>query len=84
MPEVLKLRGAAAFSATRLARLTQNVQAALPKLKGLAAEHWYFVELNAPLAAADLERTGIRVDTAVLAAPRSCSSRPRARPISNA
>ena len=56
MPEVLKLRGAAAFSATRLARLTQNVQAALPKLKGLAAEHWYFVELNAPLAAADLER----------------------------
>jgi phosphoribosylformylglycinamidine synthase len=56
MPEVLKLRGAAAFSANRLARLTQNVQAALPKLKGLAAEHWYFVELKAPLAAADLER----------------------------
>jgi phosphoribosylformylglycinamidine synthase len=56
MPEVLKLRGAAAFSAARLARLTQNVQAVLPKLKGLAAEHWYFVELNAPLAAADLAR----------------------------
>ena len=56
MSEVLKLRGAAAFSATRLARLTQNIQAALPRLKGLAAEHWYFVELNAPLAAADLER----------------------------
>ncbi|MBE7422666.1 MAG: phosphoribosylformylglycinamidine synthase [Zoogloeaceae bacterium] len=56
MPEVLKLRGAAAFSATRLARLTRNVQAVLPKLKGLVAEHWYFVELNAPLAAADLER----------------------------
>ncbi|MCL4725519.1 MAG: phosphoribosylformylglycinamidine synthase, partial [Rhodocyclaceae bacterium] len=56
MPEVLKLRGAAAFSANRLARLTRNVQAALPKLKGLAAEHWYFVELNAPLAAVDLER----------------------------
>ncbi|MBP9654632.1 MAG: phosphoribosylformylglycinamidine synthase [Rhodocyclaceae bacterium] len=56
MPEVLKLRGAAAFSANRLARLTRNVQAALPKLKGLAAEQWYFVELNAPLAAADLER----------------------------
>ncbi|MDT3735240.1 MAG: phosphoribosylformylglycinamidine synthase [Denitratisoma sp.] len=56
MSEVLKLRGAAAFSATRLARLTRNVQAVLPKLKALAAEHWYFVELNAPLAAADLER----------------------------
>jgi phosphoribosylformylglycinamidine synthase len=56
MPEVLKLRGAAAFSANRLARLTRNVQAVLPKLKALAAEHWYFVELNAPLAAADLAR----------------------------
>ncbi|MEZ5613610.1 MAG: phosphoribosylformylglycinamidine synthase [Rhodocyclaceae bacterium] len=56
MPEVLKLRGAAAFSATRLARLTQTVKGALPGLKGLTAEHWYFVELNAPLVAADLER----------------------------
>ncbi|MBM3392926.1 MAG: phosphoribosylformylglycinamidine synthase [Betaproteobacteria bacterium] len=56
MPEVLKLRGAAAFSANRLARLTRNVQAVLPRLKGLAAEHWYFVELNAPLAPADLAR----------------------------
>ncbi len=56
MPEVLKLRGAAAFSANRLARLTQNVQAVLPKLEALAAEHWYFVELNTPLAAADLQR----------------------------
>jgi phosphoribosylformylglycinamidine synthase len=56
MSEVLKLRGAAALSATRLARLTRNVQVALPKLKSLAAEHWYFVELAAPLAAADLAR----------------------------
>ena len=56
MPEVLKLRGAAAFSANRLARLTQNVQSILPKLKALAAEHWYFVELKAPLAAEQLGR----------------------------
>jgi phosphoribosylformylglycinamidine synthase len=56
MPEVLKLRGAAAFSANRLARLTRNVQAVLPKLKDLVAEHWYFVELNAPLAEDDLAR----------------------------
>jgi len=56
MSEVLKLRGAAAFSATRLARLTQTVKGVLPGLKGLTAEHWYFVELNAPLVAADLER----------------------------
>ena len=39
MPEVLKLRGAAAITAARLASLTQNVQADLPKLKRLAAEH---------------------------------------------
>ncbi len=56
MPEVLKLRGGAAFSASRLFRLSQTVKGALPGLKSLAAEHWYFVELNSPLAAADLER----------------------------
>ena len=56
MPEVLKLRGGAAFSASRLSRLTASAQTALPKLKRLAAEHWYFVELNAPLTAAELAR----------------------------
>ncbi len=56
MPEVLKLRGGAAFSASRLSRLTATAQIALPKLKRLAAEHWYFVELNAPLTAAELAR----------------------------
>ena len=56
MSEVLKLRGAAAFSAARLARLTRNVQSVLPKLKSLAAEHWYFVELAAPLPPDDLAR----------------------------
>jgi len=56
MSEVLKLRGAAAFSASRLSRLTQTIKAALPGLKSLAAEHWHFVELKAPLAAEGLER----------------------------
>ncbi|MDR2239412.1 MAG: phosphoribosylformylglycinamidine synthase [Zoogloeaceae bacterium] len=56
MPEVLKLRGAAAFSAARLDRLARNARAVLPKLKNLAAEHWYFVELAAPLPPADLAR----------------------------
>ncbi|MBI3140394.1 MAG: phosphoribosylformylglycinamidine synthase [Rhodocyclales bacterium] len=56
MAEVLKLRGGAAFSASRLSRLTQSVQAVLPKLKSLAAEHWYFVELKSPLPPADLAR----------------------------
>ena len=45
-----------AFSSSRLARLTDPVRAALPRLKGLAAAHWYFVEVNAPLAADELAR----------------------------
>ena len=56
MSEILKLRGAPAFSSSRLARLTDPVRAVLPRLKGLAAEHWYFVEVNAPLAADELAR----------------------------
>ncbi|MBK9084197.1 MAG: phosphoribosylformylglycinamidine synthase [Sterolibacteriaceae bacterium] len=50
MVEILKLRGAAALSATRLARLTESVRSALPKLKSLTAEFRYFVELRAALA----------------------------------
>ena len=50
MVEILKLRGAAALSATRLARLTGSVRSALPKLKSLTAEFRYFVELRAALA----------------------------------
>ena len=56
MSEILKLRGAPAFSSSRLARLTDQVRAALPRLKGLAAEHWYFVEVNAPLSAEEQAR----------------------------
>jgi phosphoribosylformylglycinamidine synthase len=44
MSEILKLRGAPALSSSRLARLTDSVKAVLPRLKGLAAEHWYFAE----------------------------------------
>ena len=56
MAEILKLRGAAALSSSRLARLSRSAAEALPKLKGLAAEYWYFVELAAPLAADERER----------------------------
>ncbi|WP_374487734.1 phosphoribosylformylglycinamidine synthase [Zoogloea sp.] len=56
MSEILKLRGAPALSTSRLARLTESVKSALPRLKGLAAEHWYFVEVSAPLAADELAR----------------------------
>ena len=58
MAEILKLRGAAAFTASRLARLVAQLRAAGSQFAGLTAEHWYFVELEAPLAAAERERLG--------------------------
>ncbi|MCL2656427.1 MAG: phosphoribosylformylglycinamidine synthase [Betaproteobacteria bacterium] len=56
MPEILKLRGAPALSASRLERLSTSLKAAFPKLKALAVEHWYFVEIDTPLTAAEIER----------------------------
>ena len=56
MAEILKLRGAVALSSSRLERLSRSVADALPKLRGLAVEHWYFIELSAPLAGEELER----------------------------
>ncbi len=56
MSEILKLRGSAAFSNTRLARLTEQARGVAPSLKHLAAEHWYFIELNAPLNEAERGR----------------------------
>ena len=48
MAEFLALRGAAAFSAPRLARLQKTLGEDIAGLR-LAAEHWYFVELELPL-----------------------------------
>ncbi len=56
MAEILTLRGGAAFSPTRLSRLTESARNALPELKSLAAEHWYFIELARSLAAQELDR----------------------------
>ena len=55
MAEFLALRGCAAFSASRLARLQESVGEAVSGL-GLRAEHWYFVELEGPLDADDTAR----------------------------
>ena len=54
MSDILKLRGLAAYSATRLARLSETVKAA--GVSQLAAEHWYFVELDGALSAEELTR----------------------------
>ncbi|THF67109.1 phosphoribosylformylglycinamidine synthase [Pseudothauera nasutitermitis] len=68
MTEILKLRGAPALSESRLQRLARPLADALPKCKGVRAEHWYFIELCAPLDAAGRERLidllGARPDSA--------------------
>ncbi|MDI6745581.1 MAG: phosphoribosylformylglycinamidine synthase [Rhodocyclaceae bacterium] len=50
MSPILKLRGTAAFSASRLARLAEQV--GVP----LVAEHWYFVETDSSMNADELVR----------------------------
>ncbi len=50
MSLILKLRGSAAFSASRLARLQADVGASL------VAEHWYFVETDGQLNEEELAR----------------------------
>ena len=71
MPEILKLRGSAAFSAGRLARLTEQTRSAAPRLKQLTAEHWYFVELSEVLAADELLRL-----KQLLGVPAQAATRP--------
>ncbi|HEY3433562.1 MAG TPA: phosphoribosylformylglycinamidine synthase [Rhodocyclaceae bacterium] len=56
MPQILKLRGTAAFSASRLSRLVEQVRAVAPGLAGLQAEHWYFVETESALAESEQAR----------------------------
>ncbi|MDP1525274.1 MAG: phosphoribosylformylglycinamidine synthase [Rhodocyclaceae bacterium] len=50
MTQILKLRGTAAFSASRLARLQEQAG------QTLTAEHWYFVETDQGLNDAELAR----------------------------
>ncbi len=49
MSEILKLRGAPAFSAVRTSRIADAVSALASRVRGLVAEHWYFVEIKSPL-----------------------------------
>jgi phosphoribosylformylglycinamidine synthase len=50
MTQILKLRGTAAFSASRLARLQEQIGSPI------AAEHWYFIETSAALSNEEVER----------------------------
>jgi phosphoribosylformylglycinamidine synthase len=57
MAEFLALRGSAAFSAPRLARLQKSLGDDIAGLR-LVAEHWYFVELAEPLTDDEKGRLG--------------------------
>ena len=56
MSEILTLAGEAAFSQARLQRQTDRARSRCPGLRQLAAEHWYFIELDAPLGAEEAAR----------------------------
>ncbi|HEV8262073.1 MAG TPA: phosphoribosylformylglycinamidine synthase [Burkholderiales bacterium] len=51
MPDLLTLRGRNALSDFRLKKLSQPLQKTAPAISGIAAEHWHFVSLKAPLSA---------------------------------
>lgn len=56
MSEILKLRGAPALSSARASRLAVSLKSAHGKVRGVHAEHWYFIEIDAPLAPDELDR----------------------------
>jgi phosphoribosylformylglycinamidine synthase len=81
MSEILQLRGTPALSAARLARLSESLRSSGIKLRTLAAEYWYFVEIRAALDAAEEARlidlldahpasAGLPAGTALLVTPR--------------
>ena len=56
MTAILKLRGAAALSSTRLQRVLRSIKDTGVRVEQLSAEHWYFLEVSAPLTAAEEAR----------------------------
>ena len=59
---ILKLRGTAALSPSRLERLSRDLAPEAPKLRGLEAEFWYFVEIHEALSAEEVARLGELLD----------------------
>ncbi|MDR2259616.1 MAG: phosphoribosylformylglycinamidine synthase [Azoarcus sp.] len=59
---ILKFRGAAAFSRSRLDRLARDLAGTFPGLRGIAAEYWYFIEIREALSAEEEARLGELLD----------------------
>jgi phosphoribosylformylglycinamidine synthase len=59
MSQILRLRGRNALSAFRLSKLTQSVTTAVPRISGIHAQYWHFVQVErtlSPVEARQLER----------------------------
>jgi phosphoribosylformylglycinamidine synthase len=59
MSQILRLRGRTALSAFRLSKLSRSVVSSVPRVSGLHAEYWHFVEVDrdlSPSEAGHLER----------------------------
>ncbi len=72
MAQILKLRGADAFSLSRLARLLDGARAVVSGLTGLTAAHWYFIETEGLPGDEELTRLKdlLGVPAVVAAAPK--------------
>jgi phosphoribosylformylglycinamidine synthase len=68
MSEFLALRGNAAFSVTRLARLCAQLAGDFPQIE-LVAEHWFLIDLAQALDAAERERLARLLDLPSTAQP---------------
>ncbi|MFA7279209.1 MAG: phosphoribosylformylglycinamidine synthase [Sterolibacterium sp.] len=75
MPEIIKLRGGAAFSASRISRICEQARSLVPGLRQLTAEHWYFIELTGALSR--IERNRLE---GLLGIPESLPALPQMRP----
>ncbi|MEO8411538.1 MAG: phosphoribosylformylglycinamidine synthase, partial [Propionivibrio sp.] len=58
IPDILFLRGNAAFSAFRLQSLQQLLQTVSPGARITGADYWHIVKLNAPLTDAERAQLG--------------------------
>ncbi len=56
MSQILRLRGRNALSAFRHRKLSQSVTAAVPRISGIQAEFWHFVQLARALTGAEAQR----------------------------
>jgi phosphoribosylformylglycinamidine synthase len=56
MSQILRLRGRNALSAFRLRKLAQSVTTAVPRVSGIEAEFWHFVQLSRELSRAEAQR----------------------------